>query len=287
MKQILLIALLFVVAASLAVAQPSGAPTTDVLGAHLMYGRGCVGCHAPHGGPAANGGTGATGSGGFALWGEDASVLTGHTFDFGDGTTYAYTAGTLSDGTQETTGILLCLSCHDGNLTSVAMMKGTSYEAVNLSNGTTTSTVHPPTLLGNDGGYHNDHPVGPTALWVPASTYTWAGTSLSSRGAIVPSAATAAYQFKQDYGFFVTFGTTIPGEVLCTTCHNQHNMSAVNVGSSNSGMTTGVYTTMFFLVGPYNPNSTTAHANSAAQFCRQCHGYGTNEQLGGVNPTIM
>jgi len=287
MKRNLIIALLFVVAAGmLAVAQPSGAPASDVLGAHLMYGRGCVGCHAPHGGPKANGGTLATGSGGFALWGEDTSLLAGHTFDFGDGTTYAYTPGSLSDGTDETTGILLCLSCHDGNLTSVAMMKGTSYEAVNLSNGTTTSVVHPPTLLGADGGYHNDHPVGPTAVWTPGSTYTWAGTSINGSGKIVPTTGAAA-QFKIDYGFFVTFGKTTPGEVLCTTCHNQHNMNSVNVTSGSSGMTAGVYTTMFFLVGPYNPNSVVAGANSAAQFCRQCHGYGTNEQLGGVNPTIM
>lgn len=283
MKRILLIALLFVVAASLAVAQPSGAPTTDVLGAHLMYGRGCIGCHAPHGGDQANGGTNHTGGASYILWGEDTSALTG-TVTFGD--SYSYTFGTLTDGTQETTGILLCLSCHDGNLTHASMMKGTSYEAVTI-NGATTSTVHPPTLLGADGGYKNDHPVGPSAVWAPASTYTWAGTSLSSRGNIVAPASGPAYQFKQDYGFFVTFGTNTPGEVLCTTCHNQHNMSAVSVSSSNSGMTSGVYTTMFFLVGPYNPNSTTTGANSTAQFCRQCHGYGTNEQLGGTNPTIM
>jgi hypothetical protein len=142
MKKALFIALLFVVAASLAVAQPSGPPTTDVLGAHLMYGRGCIGCHAPHGGDQANGGTTQTGDASYILWGEDTSVLTG-TVQFGD--SYTYTFGKLNDGTPETTGILLCLSCHDGNLTKASMMKGTTYEAVTI-NGATTKTVHPPTL---------------------------------------------------------------------------------------------------------------------------------------------
>jgi hypothetical protein len=269
------------VAASLAVAQPSGPPTTDVLGAHLMYGRGCIGCHAPHGGDQANGGTTQTGAASSILWGEDTSVLTG-TVQFGD--SYTYTFGLLNDGTPETTGILLCLSCHDGNLTKVGMMKGTTYESVTLQ-GKTTTTIHPPTLLGADGGYNNDHPVGPKALFSCGGTYSWDCT-LSSRNTIVPTAGGHAAQFKADYGFYVTFGSAT-GEVLCTTCHNQHNMSAVNVTSSNSGMAAGVYSTMFFLVGPYNPNSTNPGANSTAQFCRQCHAYGTNEMLGGTNTTIM
>ena len=32
-----------------------GAPTGDVLGAHLNYGRGCAACHSPHSGQAGNG----------------------------------------------------------------------------------------------------------------------------------------------------------------------------------------------------------------------------------------
>jgi cytochrome c553 len=288
MKRLLLIALLFVAAASLAVAQSTGiitpgpSTTGDVLGAHLMYGRGCVGCHAPHGGPQANGFTTQTGNASDILWGEDTSALTG-TIQFGDGGAYGYTFGTLNDGTPETTGILLCLSCHDGNLTHAAMMKGISFESVTIY-GKTNKIVNPPTLLGADGGYNNDHPVGPAALYTSTSGYNWNHT-LSSRNQIVPGNA-AATQFKTDYGFFVTFGNA-QGEVLCTTCHNQHAMNAVQVSSGSSGMTAGTYQTMFFLVGPYNPNSTNTGANSAAQFCRQCHGYGTNEQLGGVNPTIM
>ena len=31
-------------------------PTKDVLGAHNVYGRGCIACHAPHSGSAGNGG---------------------------------------------------------------------------------------------------------------------------------------------------------------------------------------------------------------------------------------
>jgi len=282
MKRLLFIAFLFVVAASLAVAQPSGAPKADVLGAHLMYGRGCVGCHAPHGGDQANGGTTQTGKASSILWGEDTSKLVG-TVQFGD--SYTYTFGKLTDGTAETKGILVCLSCHDGNLTKVGMMKGITFESVTLQ-GKTPVTVNPPTLLGADGGYNNDHPVGPLALYA-CGGYNCAGCTISARGQLVPGAGTPLAQFQKDYGLFVSFGTTTPGEVLCTTCHNQHNMSAVAVTAANSGMTAGTYTTMFFLVGPYNPNSANTGANSTAQFCRQCHGYGTNETMGGVNPTIM
>ena len=54
MKKILLIALLFLAAAGFASAQIT-TPTTDVLGAHLNYGRGCAACHAPHSGAYGNG----------------------------------------------------------------------------------------------------------------------------------------------------------------------------------------------------------------------------------------
>ena len=55
MKKIL-IALLFVTAAGFAAAQNNTySPSTDVLGAHLNYGRGCAACHAPHSGVYGNG----------------------------------------------------------------------------------------------------------------------------------------------------------------------------------------------------------------------------------------
>ena len=53
MKKVALLALLILAFAGLVTAQV----TTDVLGAHLNYGRGCAGCHAPHSGARGNGAT--------------------------------------------------------------------------------------------------------------------------------------------------------------------------------------------------------------------------------------
>ena len=39
------------------------APTNDILGAHLNYGRGCSACHAPHSGASGNGGGNGSGNG--------------------------------------------------------------------------------------------------------------------------------------------------------------------------------------------------------------------------------
>src|SRR5579871_5614223 len=67
---------------------------TDVLGAHNVYGRGCVACHAPHSG--ANGGMGVgsttdTGTGNLALWGQNLSPLYGQKISFGDSGGYSVT----------------------------------------------------------------------------------------------------------------------------------------------------------------------------------------------------
>jgi hypothetical protein len=40
---------------------------------------------------------------------------------------------------------------------------------------------------------------------------------------------------------------------------------------------------MFFLRGPYNPTNTAS--NTAAQFCRQCHGGESNEMNNGQATT--
>ena len=57
-----------------------GAPTSDVLGAHLNYGRGCAACHAPHGGAYGNGAakTAQTTANSY-LWGQDTTSLLGTT----------------------------------------------------------------------------------------------------------------------------------------------------------------------------------------------------------------
>jgi len=54
MKGKLLILLMVLAVAGFAAAQIQP-PTSDVLGAHLNYGRGCAACHAPHSGAWGNG----------------------------------------------------------------------------------------------------------------------------------------------------------------------------------------------------------------------------------------
>src|SRR5262252_4968752 len=84
MRRNLSIALMFLCTAGFAAAQP-GNPTSDVLGAHLNYGRGCAACHAPHSGAYGNGNaaTADSTSGNIALWGEDVSSLYGKTIETG------------------------------------------------------------------------------------------------------------------------------------------------------------------------------------------------------------
>ena len=68
-------------------------------------------------------------------------------------------------------GIMFCLSCHDGNLAKVGWMKGQTVETLPIVGGTA------PTLLGNDGttagNYHNDHPVGNQATIGCGGQYNW------------------------------------------------------------------------------------------------------------------
>ena len=159
---------------------------TDVLGAHLLYGRGCIGCHAPHSGSGGNGLNPQTDpySGNAALWGQDLTPLYNQTFGFGDtGDTRLPSrqmASTLS-AHDAISGIMFCLSCHDGNLAKVGWMKGRTVETLPIVGGTA------PTLLGNDGttagNYHNDHPVGYNAIIGCGGQYNWDCT-ISSSGKI-------------------------------------------------------------------------------------------------------
>jgi len=309
MKKNCLIALIFVAVAGLAAAQ-TYSPSTDVLGAHLNYGRGCAACHAPHSGAYGNGNAKTTDptSGNVALWGEDVASLYGKTITTGGSGrgNYPETLPSAMSTSSEAFGLLTCLSCHDGNYATGAMMKNKVYEILPTTYGTQNNI---PTLLGNDGttqgNYLNDHPVGVNATFscntVPSgqtygeSGYNWdcaiSGTTITAG----PNMA----QFINNYGFFVSLGTstsTTAPIVVCTTCHNQHLMNVVSVSntaniaagttvkSGISGATAGTYQTMFFLRGPYNPNNPAS--NSAAQFCRQCHGGESNEMNNGTATTI-
>ena len=292
MKRTILIALTFLAAAGFATAQIT-TPSTDVLGAHLNYGRGCAACHAPHSGVFGNGNakTSDASAGTIALWGEDVSSLYGKTIITGKSEHGSYTevlATSLTAGTPDVSGVLMCLSCHDGNYAQGAMMQNKVYETLPATYGARNNI---PTLLGNDGtgtgNYLNDHPVGLNAVMGCGGTYDWDCTIDASGNVLMTGAASS--KFVTNYGFFVS-----PGKynnqpvVMCTTCHNQHLMNVVKVTNGpKSGLPSGTYATMFFIRAPYNPASGTAGANQTAQFCRQCHGAEANEMNGSTAVTTF
>ena len=299
------IAIMFLATASFAAAQIGAAPATDVLGAHLNYGRGCPACHAPHSGALGNGKTphAGTETGSYALWGEDASPLYGATISFG-ATKYAETLPSgIASGSSEVTGILMCLSCHDGNIAKGAMMRNAVYEILPSTYGGTA----PPTLIGNNGvsgagaaSYLTDHPVGTNATISCGAPYNW-DCSISATGAIQPGPNMT--RFINNYGFFVKPGVNAANQpmVLCTTCHNQHLMNVVSVtnkpftystgtvatSGTQTGLPSGSYATMFFILAPYNPADSNPYTNQTAQFCRQCHGGEANESNGGTAGTVF
>jgi hypothetical protein len=281
MKKLSLILFLAVVTATVMMAAiPTVSnQTTDILGAHLGYGRGCVMCHAPHSGSAGNGvSKGDVTSGNVALWGQDLTPLYGQTLKFGDSGTYSVTlpaAGTITSAHDANTGILFCLSCHDGNLAKVGMMKGTTVETLPIVGG------NAPTLLGADaatGNYSNDHPVGAQAIVSCGGTYNWDCTGGNTTKISMNGPASSVFA-NTNYGFAVSFGTfgTAVTAVTCMSCHNQHSQ---NVFTGTMGGVKGNYQTAFFLRGYYNPST---GGNNAAQFCRQCHGGESNEMAGQLN----
>jgi cytochrome c553 len=283
MKKVILVTLTILAFGMFAMAQMGG-PTSDVLGAHLNYGRGCAACHAPHSGAWGNGinGSGDTTSGDVALWGQDVGNLVGKTLLFGGtgpGHNYSETLIGFTGSTPDL-NITLCLSCHDGNYAQGAMMRNQVYESLPPTYGTKNVI---PTLLGKDGNgtgdYLNDHPVGLNAAVSCGGTYDWDCTETNG---VINMNGPKSSEFKVNYGFFVSLSAyNNTAVVTCTTCHNQHLMNVVKVTASKSGLPPGIYKTMFFIRAPYNPGSGTAGSNQTAQFCRQCHGGEANEMNGG------
>ncbi len=306
----------------------TGIQGVDKLGAHQNGGRGCVGCHAPHSGARGNGGNAATGggpvtdptTGEFALWGQDLGPLYNQPFAFGDAGSFDITLPPDS-ATDEavTTGVMMCLSCHDGNIAKGAMMTNQSYEqAMGLLPAGVYGPNPIPTLLGNDGttagNYQNDHPIGPKAtLGAVGIASRLVLSTCTSHGATVPclqpnTSNTALMTFISHYGAFNitqssgtytaggrTTGVVIPtgatdattAYLVCTTCHTPHSMYTF---SGTASGTTGVFPTYFFLSAPYNPGASVGNngtrASSATQFCRQCHftgAGGSNEGSGIMN----
>jgi len=285
MKKSGLILLMVLAVVSFAAAQIQ-APTSDVLGAHLNYGRGCAACHAPHSGAAGNGAlkTADTATGDSILWGQDVASLYNATILFAGNTSETLPSSMLA-GTPDVNGLLTCLSCHDGNYAQGAMMKNQIVEALPATYGTWNK---PPTLLGNNSydskganSYLSDHPVGLNATVSCGGSHNW--DCNETNGTITMNGPNSGVFANTNYGFFVSLSAyNNTAVVTCTSCHNQHLMNVVSVTSKNApGLTAGFYATMFFVRGPYNPADTNTSTNQTAQFCRQCHGGEANEMNGG------
>jgi nitrate/TMAO reductase-like tetraheme cytochrome c subunit len=297
MKKTILVLMFILVCGGLVMAQNWSSPI-DVLGAHNNNGRGCAGCHQPHSGSFGSGHKGAADTGSYALWGQDASPLYGKTIAFGDGGSFTEVLpSTIASGSQEVGGILLCLSCHDGNVTAKNMMANQSYEQrIGLLKNTAYGALPIPTLLGNDGttpgNYQNDHPVGQNANISAGNGLVWANNQFS----VTPGTPYA--QFVANYGWPALapgkwsnpYGVTAGGKpyVLCTTCHNQHVMTVYTSSKASPIAGDGggkYYATYFFINGPYNPNiNNVANTNapSTTQFCRQCH-FGESNEANNTN----
>ena len=154
----------FVVGAQRGLGQCDGcttSPAARVLGVHNDGGRGCAGCHASHSGsldPAAK-------SENIALWGSVTTPSYGSDAIVGDPEYYVQVApARVASPEDDVAGILLCLSCHDGNVTPQTMMPSQSYSSkVGLLN---FGRKPIPTLLGEDplaSEYSFEHPLGAEA----------------------------------------------------------------------------------------------------------------------------
>ncbi len=290
MKKSLIIMFMILAVATFAAAQIQP-PSTDVLGAHLNYGRGCAACHAPHSGAWGNGAnkSGDTVSGQAILWGQDTGNLYGQTITTAGGRIEVLptAAQFVADTQPDVNGLLTCLSCHDGNWAQGAMMKDKVYETLPPTYGTYNNI---PTLLGADGdgkgNYLANHPVGLNATVSCGGQWNWDCTE--TNGTIKMNGKNSS-QFVTNYGFFVSLSAyNNTAVVTCTSCHNQHLMNVVNVTQgATSGLPSGPYATMFFVRGPYNPADGNPLTNQTAQFCRQCHGGESNEMNGGTAGTVF
>ena len=288
MNRISLVASTLLISATISAAQIT-TPGTDVLGAHLNYGRGCTACHSPHSGASGNGkahSPDASAARSPILWGEDVTGLYGRTITTGGGKFTEVLPASMSANTPDVAGMLTCLSCHDGNFAPAAMMKNKVYETLPSTYGARSQV---PTLIGSNGvsagSFVSEHPMGLSAnIHCGGSGWDCAeiNGAISMRG-------TNSSHFVSSYGFFVKPGVyNNRAVIVCTTCHDPHVMNIVKVTqSSNSGLPPGNYATMFFLRAPYNPSNTNPMSNQTAQFCRQCHGDKSNEMNGSTAGTVF
>lgn len=266
------IALILLVFTTFAIAKTTSS-RTDALGAHVNAGRGCPACHIPHSVALREriALTRSASSAGEMLWGEDVTSM------------YAGCGGRfkqpVSANTPGSDGVLICLSCHDGNYGPKAMMRNSIYEAIPLGYGVPHII---PTLTDRDsliaGQEIEDHPIGFEAQVKCGSVFGWDCTETNG---VISMGGIHSSQFAANYGFFVRpshYGNT--SVVACTTCHNPHLMTITRVTASTASnlFPPGVYSTRHFLRAPYDP--TDKSGNRSAQFCRQCHADKSNEMNG-------
>jgi len=124
-----------------------------------------------------------------------------------------------------TVGIMLCLSCHDGNLAVNGMMTGHTFETIPNAIG-----GHAPTWLGKrrqwQGRLQKRSPSG-TVSHDRLRRILQLGLH-DCGGKLVAPAGKPLREFQLDYGFTVehrSFDGVNPA-VNCTTCHDQHSMTA-------------------------------------------------------------
>jgi hypothetical protein len=327
MKKTMMLVLAVLVCASLAMAQTytkgTGISGVDKLGAHQNGGRGCVGCHTPHSGARGNGGTlqwdKATqtfktakvvgDSGDESLFGQDLGPIIGlGKIGSGNSGSFAVDLTDVDNHPRIKTGVVLCLSCHDGNVAKGAMMTNQSFEQKAGLLPPSYGTQPIPTLLGLDGGaagnYTNDHPIGKDANVgaLPINTYLNLDSGKTKVVAGSTFAGSAYETFQKNYGLPTVLGartgagfavettmaTVKEAYVVCTTCHTPHSMYTASASGTNpiGGLTSGTFPSYFFIAAPYNPGADTANgtkASSATQFCRQCHFTGAGGSNEGSN----
>jgi hypothetical protein len=289
---LLLFASLIAVAA-FASAQSLSSPASSVLGPHAIGGRGCVSCHTgARSTYSATSSEFATTTAGAVdtQWGTATTPFYGTTIAFSDGVRYVrVSVKDISARNPESGGILICLSCHDGNLEPPIMMGSQSFEQIlGMFPGSGDRGSPAPTLLGSDTDeFTHSHPVGASAVIPTGQGLVWTNNGFS----VTPGTPYAS--FVDHYGRpslmpgtnSTPWGVNSAGQpfVLCTTCHNQHMMSvyASSATSQIAGDGGGkLYPTVFFVNGPYaqeGVSSATTMAPSATQFCRQCHFGMSNE----------
>lgn len=251
MKRTIWIGMMYLATAGVAAAQITER-STDILGAHLNYGRGCSACHASRSGAAGNGDAESadSGSGVQGLWSTDATGLFGKAIATGGGAYVEVLPGSMTATTPDVSGVLVCLSCHDGNFAKKSMMKNKLYETLPATYGTH-NTV--PTLIGRNlsgaGDYANEHPIGLSAKIGCGGPTNW---DCSQSNGVISMSGANSRRFVTNYGFFVqpgNYGNS--AVVLCTTCHEPHSMNVVKVAAgSNTGLPPGNYATMFFFAHP-------------------------------------